>query len=88
VMQAPAVNTDFTALRERRYVDQHQVHRPAAEPVLGLRCRPGRQRNLMAVVAAHARAMHGNLAAVKAGLPLGRSPAVADAASVAASARR
>ena len=26
----------------RRYVDQHQVHRPAAKPVLGLRRAPGR----------------------------------------------
>ena len=30
----------------RRHVDQHQVHRPAAKPVLGLRRRPARQAQL------------------------------------------
>jgi hypothetical protein len=38
-----------------RDVDQHQVHRPAAEPVFGLRRRPGRQLQLLARVAAYPR---------------------------------
>jgi hypothetical protein len=33
----------------RRYVDQHQVHGPAAKPILGLRRRPGRQCNFVAI---------------------------------------
>src|SRR5262245_41579961 len=49
----------------RRYVDQHQVHRPAAKPVLGRGGGPRRQCNLMALVAAHARVPHDNLAAVE-----------------------
>ena len=35
----------------------------------------------MAVVTAHPRAMHGNLATMETNLPLGPAPAVADAAS-------
>ena len=62
----------------RRYVDQHQVHRPAAKPILGLGRPPGRQRNLVAV-AAHARPTHINLAAVEADLSLRRAPALANA---------
>src|SRR5207245_9114983 len=65
----------------RRHVDQHQVHGPAAKQVLGLCRRPGRQRELMAVVTAHPRAMHGNLATMETDLSLGPAPAVADAAS-------
>jgi DmsE family decaheme c-type cytochrome len=68
----------------RRDVDQHQVHRPAAEPVLGLRRRPGRQLGLASVVAAHARPMYGDLAAVEADLAFGRAPALADAVLAAA----
>src|SRR5262249_13847460 len=64
----------------RRHVDQHQVHGPAAKPVLGLCRRPGRQRNFMAVVTAHPRAMHGNLATMETDLSLGPAPAVADPA--------
>jgi hypothetical protein len=41
-------------------LDEHQVHGPAAKPILGLCRRPGRQRNFMAVVTAHPRAMHGS----------------------------
>src|SRR5262249_36426664 len=65
----------------RRHVDQHQVHGPAAKPVLGLCRRPGRQCNFMAVVTAHPRAMHSNLATIKTDLSLGPAPAVADPAS-------
>ena len=54
---------------------------PAAKPVLGLCRRPGRQRNFMAVVTAHPRALHGNLATMETDLSLGSAPAVADAAS-------
>src|SRR2546429_3581683 len=68
-------------LLARRHVDQHQVHGPAAKQVLGLCRRPGRQRELMAVVTAHPRAMHGNLATMETDLSLGPAPAVADAAS-------
>ncbi len=68
----------------RRDVDQHQVHRPAAKPVLGLRRRPARQRNFLAVEAAHPRPIDRNLAAVEADLARRRAPAVADAASAAA----
>src|SRR5437764_11804433 len=65
----------------RRHVDQHQVHGPAAKPVLGLCRGPGRQREFMAVVTAHPRPMHGNLATMETNLTLGPAPAVADAAS-------
>src|SRR5258708_37336896 len=61
----------------RRHVDQHQVHGPAAKPVFRLCRPPGRQRNFMAVVTAHPRAMHDNLATTETDLSL----AVADAAS-------
>src|SRR5262249_25014361 len=65
----------------RRHIDQHQVHGPAAKPVFRLCRPPGRQRNFMAVVTAHPRAMHSNLATVETDLSLGPAPAVADAAS-------
>src|SRR6516162_11596526 len=58
----------------RRDVDQHEVHGPAAKPVLGLRRRPGRQRKLMAVIATHPRATDRNLAAVEAYLAFGSAP--------------
>src|SRR6516225_4859824 len=48
---------------------------------LGLCRRPGRQRNFMAVITAHPRAMHSNLATMETDFPLGPAPAVADAAS-------
>jgi hypothetical protein len=67
-----------------RHVDQHQVHGPAAKPVLSLRRRPARQRNFMTVEAAHPRPMHRNLTAVEADLALRRAPAVAHPASAAA----
>src|SRR5262249_58044106 len=65
----------------RRHMDQHRVHAPAAKPVFRLCRPPGRQRNFMAVVTAHPRAMHSNLATVETDLSLGPAPAVADAAS-------
>src|SRR3989442_14004809 len=68
----------------RRHVDQHQVHGPAAKPVLGLRRRPGRQINFMAVETAHPRAMHRNLATMEADLALGAAPAITNATSAAA----
>ena len=46
---------------------------PAAKPILGLARRPGRQLDVMAVIAAHPRAMHYNLAAVEADLALGHA---------------
>jgi hypothetical protein len=49
--------------------------RPSQSSACG--CRPGRQRNSTAVVTAHPRAMHGNLATMEANL----APAVANAAS-------
>src|SRR6266581_2416940 len=64
----------------RRDVDQHQVHGPAAKPVLGLGRCPGRQLDFLALVAAYPRAMHGNPAAVKADLSLGQAPTVTDPA--------
>src|SRR5438876_10360327 len=48
---------------------------------LPARAWPGRQHNFMAVVTAHPRAMHGNLATMEADLSLGPAPAMADAAS-------
>ena len=57
----------------RRDVDQHEVHGPAAKPVLGLRRCPGRQRKLMVVIATHQRATDRN-AAVKADLAFGSAP--------------
>jgi hypothetical protein len=66
---------------ERRDVDQHQVHRPAATPGFGLRCCPGRQCNLMSVVAAYPRAMHRNRAtrppSPDSNLPAGRGHRIA-----------
>src|SRR2546430_3125263 len=58
-----------------------RVHGPAAKPVFRLCRPPGRQRNFMAVVTAHPRAMHSNLATMETDLSLGPAPAVADAAS-------
>jgi hypothetical protein len=48
---------------------------------LGLCCRPGRQRKFMAVVTAHPRAMHSNLATMETNLAVGPAPAVNNAAS-------
>ena len=80
--RAVAENRRQIALRQphrapqlaRRHVDQHQVHRPPAKPVLGLRRLPARQRNLAAGGAAQARAAHRHLAAVEADLPFGYAP--------------
>src|SRR5262249_2130101 len=69
-----------------RDVDQHEVHGPAAKPVLRLRRRPGRQRKLMAVIATHPRATDRNLAAVEADLAFASAPALPH--SVAAPAMR
>src|SRR4051812_7255558 len=55
-----------------------------AKPVLGLCRRPGRQLDFAPDVAAHARPMHGELAAVEANLAFGRAPALADAVLAAA----
>jgi len=67
------------AAAARRDVDQHQVHGPAAKPVLAMRGRPGRQVDLMPDVATHARPMHGHLAAVEADLASYPSAALRDA---------
>src|SRR6202163_1755391 len=52
----------------RRYVDQHQVHRPLAEPVLRDRTLPTRQRQFMALEVAHAGPLNRHLASVEADL--------------------
>src|SRR5215471_21483744 len=48
--RSPAGQPHGTPELVRRHVDQHQVHGPAAKPVLGLWRPPGRQRDFMAVV--------------------------------------
>ena len=65
----------------RRDVDQHQVHRPLAEPLLLHRLRPRRQLHLPAALPApaHARTRHIDVAAVERDLALRGAPAVADA---------
>src|ERR1700730_5986118 len=60
----------------RRYVDQHQVHRPLAEPVLRDRTLPARQRQFMALKVAHAGPLNRHLASVEADLALGSAPAM------------
>src|ERR1035437_3010715 len=61
----------------RRYVDQHQVHRPLAEPVLRDRTLPARQRQFLAPEVAHAGPLNRHLAGVEADLALGSAPAMA-----------
>src|ERR1700704_2953942 len=60
----------------RRDVDQHQVHRPLAEPVLRDRTIPTRQQKLLAPKTAHTRPLNRYLAGMKANLALGSAPAV------------
>src|SRR5271169_3630138 len=60
----------------RRHVDQHQVQGPLAEPILGHRCFPTRQRQLAAVAGPHARSLQRHFAAMEAQLSLGPSPAM------------
>ncbi|MFK4719427.1 hypothetical protein ABIE89_000527 [Bradyrhizobium niftali] len=61
----PLGQPDGAAEPARRHVDQHQVHRPATEPVL-LRCRfPARDRDLAAVHAPDPGPLDLNLAAVE-----------------------
>src|SRR6202163_432145 len=60
----------------RRYVDQHQVHRPLAEPVLRDRTLPARQRQFMALEVAHAGPLTRHLAGVEADFALGSAPAM------------
>src|SRR5207253_2787392 len=60
----------------RRHVDQHQVHRPAAEPVLFDRLFPARQRQFFPVEAADPRPLDGNLAGMEADLARRAPPAM------------
>ena len=70
-----------------RDVDQHQVHRPAPEPVLRRRPLPTRYWNLPTIDAANARPFHRNLAAVEPDPPLRLAPAVRRALFIPAVAR-
>ena len=79
--RSPSGQPHRTPELARRHVDQHQAHGPAAKPIFRLCRSPGRQRNFMAVVTAHPRAMHSNFATMETDLSLGPAPAVADAAS-------
>src|SRR5580704_14876637 len=65
-----------TAEFPRRDVDQHQVHRPLAEPVLRDRTVPARKRQLLPSKVAHARPLDCYLAGMKSKLALGSAPAV------------
>src|SRR5712664_764335 len=65
----------------RREAADFEVPSPAMTGISPSGSRTGRQRELMAVVTAHPRAMHGNLATMETDLSLGPAPAVADAAS-------
>src|SRR5450755_1769485 len=60
----------------RRDVDQHQVHRPLAEPVLRDRMVPARKRQFLPCKVAHARPLNCYLAGMKSKLALGPAPAV------------
>ncbi len=60
----------------RRDVDQHQVHRPLAEPVLRDRTIPARQRQFLASEVTDTRPFNCHLAGMKANLALGTAPAV------------
>ncbi len=57
---------DSAAEPARRYIDQHQVHRPATEPVFLRRRFPARDRDLAAVHVPDPRALDHDLAAVEA----------------------
>src|SRR5215469_7666359 len=59
-----------------RDIDQHQVQRPLAEPILGHGCLPARQPDLAAVAGTDARPRQFDLAPVEAELPLGPPPAI------------
>src|SRR5208283_1064475 len=65
-----------TAEFPRRDVDQHQVHRPLAEPVLRDRTVPTRKRQLLPRKVAHARPLDCYLAGMKSKLALGSAPTV------------
>src|SRR5580704_5858253 len=65
-----------TAEFPRRDVDQHQVHRPLAEPVLRDRTVPARKRQLLPSKVAHARPLDCYLAGMKSKLASGSAPAV------------
>jgi len=56
--------------------DQHQVHRPLAEPVLRDRTLPARQRQFLAPEVAHAGPLNCHPAGVEADLALGSAPAM------------
>ena len=56
----------------------------ATKPNVGLYRHPGRQRNLVVIVAAHAWAMHLNLAAMESNLAFGFAPALPNTALPAA----
>src|SRR6516162_5734787 len=60
----------------RRHVDQHQVHGPLAQPILGHRRFPARQRYLAAGAGPHSRSLQLDLARVEAQLSLGPPPAI------------
>lgn len=60
----------------RRGVDQHQVHRPAAEPVLLHRAIPARECHLPPIDGPHPRMLERDLAAVKPDPAARRAPAV------------
>ena len=95
-MRRPAARTRrYTPLRQPYWprepsggdVDQHQVHRPAAEPVLRQRPILARDRNLPAIDAAHRRALDCNLLAVEPDPPACPAPAARLALVVPAVAR-
>src|SRR5215467_377111 len=65
----------------RREAADFEVPSPVMTGISPSGSRTGRQRNFMAVVTAHPRAMHGNLATMETDLSVGPAPAVADAAS-------
>lgn len=59
-----------------RDVDQHQIHRPTTQPVLGLCRLPARQRQLVAVAGSHTGPFDRHLAAVETELARRPSPAM------------
>src|SRR5258707_15886298 len=78
---------DSAADPARRHIDQHQVHRPATEPVLLRRRFPARDRDLAAIHAPDPRALDLDLATVEADPSLRSAPTVRPPRRVATVAR-
>src|SRR5205814_8050010 len=68
--------SDRTPKLARRHVDQHQVHRPSAEPIFLDRLLPACQRQFLPIEGAHPRPLDCDLAGVEANLACRAPPAM------------